>query len=157
MNAADGAAPLVARYAGPRPDPMYHVVLLAMCSGVLVLAAVLSVRNQSQVVLPILGLPLPELCLARRLTGWGCPGCGMTRCFIALMHGDWLAAWRYNPSGIWLFGLMAAQIPFRAIQLWRIRRGLPELNTGWTAQILLGLLIVLMLGQWVLRAIGLPI
>src|SRR5262245_40700838 len=134
-----------------RPDPTYHIVLLALCSVVLVLAAILSVRNQTQVVVPILGQPLPALCLARRITGSGCPGCGMTRSFMSLMHGDLAAAWRYNPAGPLLFGLMAAQIPFRAVQLWLIRRGLPELNTGWTAQILLLILVVLMIGQWTLR------
>ena len=35
-----------------------------------------------------LGQPLPELCLARRITGSGCTGCGMTRSFISIMHGD---------------------------------------------------------------------
>lgn len=137
-----------------RPDSTYHLTLLMLCSVVLVLAAILSVRNQTQVVVPILGQPLPELCLARRITGAGCPGCGMTRSFISIMHGDLAGAWRYNPAGPLLFGLMAVQIPFRAAQLWRIRRGLPELNTGWTAQILLMLLAVLMIGQWTLRMYG---
>jgi Protein of unknown function (DUF2752) len=141
----------------PRPDPLYHVVLLAMCGGVLVLATMLSVQNQTQVVVPFFRQPLPELCLARRITGVGCPGCGLTRCFISLMHGDLAAAWQYNGSGLLLFGLMAAQIPFRSIQLWRIRRGLPELNTGWTAHILLSLLAVWMIGQWALRLCGVPI
>jgi hypothetical protein len=138
----------------PRPDPLYHLVLLIICGGVLVLAAVLSVRNQTQVIVPLLGQPLPELCFARRWTGLSCPGCGLTRCFIALVHGDFAAAWRYNPAGPLLFAIMAAQIPFRLVQLWRIRRGLPEWNTGWTAQILLGVLAALMLGQWALRMAG---
>lgn len=148
------AAPAAESLRLPRPDPLYHLVLLAMCGAVLVLAAVLSVRNQTQVVVPLLGQPLPELCFARRLTGYGCPGCGMTRSFISLMHGDFASAWRYNPSGPLLFAIMAAQIPFRSIQLWRIRRGLPEWKTGWTAQILLGILAILMIGQWALRMTG---
>lgn len=141
----------------PRPDPLYHVVLLAMCAGVLVLAAILSVRGQTQVVVPLLNQPLPELCLARRITGWGCPGCGMTRCFISLMHGDLAAAWHYNPSGLLLFALMAAQIPFRAFQICRIRRGLPEWPIGWAAPVLLGLLAITMIGQWALRLMGVPV
>jgi hypothetical protein len=124
-----------------------------MCAGVVALAAVLSVRNETQVIVPVLGQPLPELCLARRLTGLGCPGCGMTRCFIALMDGDLAAAWNFNSSGFLLFGLMAAQIPFRSIQLWRIHRGLPELQTSPAAQILLGCLAVWMIAQWLLRVI----
>jgi hypothetical protein len=148
-----GAAPAAAS----RPDPLYHVVLLALCSGVMALAAVLSVRGGTQVALPVVNWALPELCFARRFTGLSCPGCGMTRCFISLMHGDLAGAWQYNPAGLLLFMLMAAQIPFRGVQLWRIRRGLPELRTGWTAQILLGLLAVLMIGQWALRLFGVPL
>jgi hypothetical protein len=89
--------------------------------------------------------------MARRITNIGCPGCGMTRCFISLMHGDLAAAWSYNSAGFLLFGLMAAQIPFRSLQLWRIRRGLAELRTGWTAQILLGVLAVWMIVQWLVQ------
>ena len=150
MSAAPAAEPIRL----PRPDPLYHVVLLVMCTVVLVLAAVLSVRNGTQVVVPLIGQPLPELCFARRWTGHGCPGCGMTRSFISLMHGDFASAWSYNPSGPLLFAMMATQIPFRSVQLWRIRRGLPEWNTGWTAQVLLGILAVLMIGQWALRMFG---
>ena len=141
----------------PRPDPLYHAVHLALCGGVLVLAALLSIRNQSQVVVPLLGQPLPELCMARRLTGLSCPGCGLTRCFISIMHGDLAAAWQYNSAGLLLFGLMVAQIPFRSLQLWRSRRGLAELNTGWMAHALLGGFAVWMIGQWALRACGVPV
>jgi hypothetical protein len=148
-----GAAPAPAA----RPDPLYHVVLLAMCSGVLVLAAVLSVRGGTQVALPGADWVLPELCFARRFAGLNCPGCGMTRCFISLMHGDLAGAWRYNPAGLLLFALMAAQIPFRVWQLWRVRRGLPEIHMGWTAQILLLTLAVLMIAQWALRLYGVPV
>ena len=64
-------------------------------------ALALSVRDRSQVVIPFLKLPLPELCLMRRLASVDCPGCGLTRCFISLAHGDLPAAWSYNPAGLW--------------------------------------------------------
>ena len=35
-------------------------------------------------------------CAFRSLTGWWCPGCGLTRATHQLMHGDVLAALRYN-------------------------------------------------------------
>ena len=138
----------------PRPDPLYHATLLGLCSLVMVLAVVLSVRNETQVLLPILGVPLPELCMFRRLTGLSCPGCGMTRCFISLAHGDLRAAWGYNPAGIFLFALFAFQIPFRTWQLWRIRRGLPEFYFGRSAVVGLCIFAVTMVGQWVLRQFG---
>ena len=142
--------------AGPRlrPDPLFHRTILLLCSAIVVLAMVLSVQSGTRVVLPVVGAPLPELCMMKRWTGAGCPGCGMTRCFISLGHGDLAAAWSYNPAGLWFFAIVLFQIPYRAAQLWRIRRGLPELRTGWLAQIALGFLAVAMVGQWLLKISG---
>jgi hypothetical protein len=40
----------------------------------------------------------PTLCLWRHLLGVECPGCGMTRALSAALHGDFAAAWSYNPA-----------------------------------------------------------
>jgi len=148
------ALPAPAAKIVPRPDPLYHTVILVICTAVLVLSLLLSVREERQVLVPIFGVPLPELCMFKRMTGMGCPGCGMTRCFISLAHGDLRSAWRYNPAGPLLFAILAFQIPFRLVQLFRIRRGLPELRMGWWPQALFALLGVLMVGQWLLRLVG---
>ena len=37
-----------------------------------------------------LGIRVP--CLFRLLTGWRCPGCGITDCFLHLLHGQFRAA-----------------------------------------------------------------
>jgi hypothetical protein len=140
-----------------RSDPLYHVVILALACGVLGLALILSVRDSTEVLLPVVGVPLPELCMSKKYLGFDCPGCGLTRCFISLARGDLAAAWRYNPAGLWLFGMMVAQIPFRAVQLVRIRRGMPELATGTWAQWLFGILGILLVGQWLLRLVGVPL
>jgi hypothetical protein len=137
-----------------RPDPLYHRTILLLSLAVIVLSVVLSVRGGTRVILPGLGLPLPELCMMKKYTNLGCPGCGMTRCFISLGRGDLAAAWSYNPAGIWFYAIVLFQIPYRAVQLWRIRRDLPELRTGWLAHISLGLLAVGMIGQWLLRVCG---
>lgn len=36
-------------------------------------------------------------CLFRRWTGIPCPGCGLTRACLAILRGDWGAAFRYHP------------------------------------------------------------
>jgi hypothetical protein len=36
-------------------------------------------------------------CVFHELTGWNCIGCGGTRMVAALLNGDVLAAWCYNP------------------------------------------------------------
>ena len=139
-----------------RPDSLYHVVLLAACSSVLLLAFVLSIRGQSQVLLPLVNVPLPELCMSRRMFGLSCPGCGLTRSFISLARGDVAAAWAYNPAGLLLFAIVVFQVPFRALQLWRIRRGLPEVIMNRTGLVALAAVAVVLIGQWLLRLCGLP-
>jgi hypothetical protein len=42
------------------------------------------------------GLP----CLLKMTTGWDCPLCGTTRMGAALMRGDLLAAWNFNPVAL---------------------------------------------------------
>ena len=140
-----------------RPDPLYHGVLLGLSTAILMLALVLSIRSRSQVLLPWIQLPLPELCMMRRLTGIGCPGCGMTRCFISLAHGDFVGAWSYNPAGLFLFVIVAMQIPFRGAQLWRIRRGRPEWQTGALGPIVIGGFALALIGQWLLRLTGISL
>lgn len=39
-------------------------------------------------------------CQIKALTGLNCPGCGLTRMTLALLHGEWYQAFRYNP---WFF------------------------------------------------------
>lgn len=36
------------------------------------------------------------VCLFHQLTGWNCPGCGMTRALYALLHGNFYVALRDN-------------------------------------------------------------
>lgn len=133
----------------PRPpDVKFHLVWLCMSAGIVILSMLMQVRNSQQVTIPFTQIPLPELCSFRRMTGMDCAGCGMTRCFISLGHGDVPAAWNYNPSGILLYGILLFQIPFRAWQLWRIRRGLPESHFsgyGYSAMVLFALFMV---AQW---------
>ena len=139
---------------GSRPEPLFHLILLALSTGVLVLAAVLSVRSGTQVLLPMIDLPLPELCTMRRLTGLNCPGCGLTRSFIALAHGDLRSAWSYNAAGAFWFAAIAFQLPYRGYQLWRIRRGLGELSFTRAAQLILLILAAATLVQWAARMMG---
>ena len=36
-------------------------------------------------------------CIFKLLTGYDCPGCGSQRAFHAILHGNFAAAWAYNP------------------------------------------------------------
>jgi hypothetical protein len=130
----------------------FHAIVLVVCGVVLALSALLQVRGQTQVAVPLWGVALPELCSWRRYLGLECPGCGLTRSFISLAHFDPLAAWRYNPAGVVLFAGMLFQFPYRALQLRRLARGVGEreapvgLFVGWSVALVAVLLI-----QWGLK------
>lgn len=36
-------------------------------------------------------------CIFKTLTGYICPGCGMTRAFLSIIHLDFKSAFNYNP------------------------------------------------------------
>jgi hypothetical protein len=52
--------------------------------------------------------PVMPPCPFHALTGLYCPGCGSTRATRALLHGDLLAAWHFNPLFVLTLPLMAA-------------------------------------------------
>ena len=53
---------------------------------------------------------LPVCCPFHLITGIPCPGCGMTRAFLALAKGDLITAFHYNP-----FSLLLATIIFLSV------------------------------------------
>lgn len=56
-------------------------------------------------------------CPIRFLTGLSCAGCGMSRAWLSVLHGDWAAAYAYHP-------LFLLPVPTAAILL--LRRHLPK-------------------------------
>jgi hypothetical protein len=50
-------------------------------------------------------LPAVEVCWFKAKTGLPCPGCGLTRGCCAIGHGDFAAAWRYNPFSFAFYGV----------------------------------------------------
>lgn len=134
-----------------RKNWIFHAVWLALAAAAIGLSLVLEIRDSSQVIVPLVNRPLPELCSFRRMTGLDCAGCGLTRCFISIGHGDMAGAWRYNPAGFLLFAIAAFQLPWRSVQLWRLSRGTSELRLGKPANGVVFVLAVMLLGVWILR------
>ncbi len=94
-------------------------------------------------------MPCPLL----KLTGLPCPGCGMTRSCLALLRGNWAAAWRFNPFGpvfavFWAVVVTGLVMP----QPWRdrfaARLGRFEQRTCWAPWVGGGLLIY-SLTRWI--------
>ncbi len=134
-----------------RADRFFHWLFLMLSFAVLAISATLRVRNGQQIEVPIVNAALPGLCVYKTWFGVDCPGCGLTRCFVSLAHGRVLDAWHFNPAGILVFCLMIGQLPYRAIQLYRIRRGLVEHDLSRIGLWCLGVLTIVLLAQWALR------
>ncbi|MEE0804568.1 MAG: DUF2752 domain-containing protein [Prevotellamassilia sp.] len=65
-------------------------------------------------------------CPMYQITGWQCPLCGLQRAVHALLHGDLLAAWRYNPAlwlllpyvAVWLLGCCSERVVRSRVYAW---------------------------------------
>lgn len=82
-----------------------------LVSAVLVAACFLEVRAEGRVGIWGQDWVLPESCFTKYLVGIPCPGCGLTRSFIYLAHGEFAAAWQVNWTGCFLFLYAACQVP----------------------------------------------
>ena len=93
---------------------------------------------------------LPTICWLRRTLGIECPGCGLTRSFVHMAHGNLAAAWHQNPFGVPLFLFAAAQLIWQPWQSWRIRSNRPVWQIPGGVWWLVALC-VLMLIRWIWR------
>jgi hypothetical protein len=67
------------------------------------------------------------ICPFRRMTGLPCPGCGLTRSWVYLVHGQWSDAVTANPFGVVLFGLCLA---FAVVTVVALVRRKPPIDLG---------------------------
>ena len=141
------------RARGQRPDPLGHTAVLVLAAGALLISLLLEVRGGESVSVPGVSAVLPELCYYKRMFGSNCPGCGLTRAFIALAHGNLAAAWHYNPASLLVFVAVVFQIPYQSTQLWRVYQGKPALRWKWLHW--MALVVVLALpAQWLVRLLS---
>jgi len=79
--------------------------------------------------------PALSLCQFRAWTGLPCPGCGLTRGFCAIGHGDFGAAWRFNPFSFLFYAFTVL------VLLWPLlRRAAPRaharaVNSPWAFRV----------------------
>jgi len=88
--------------------------------------------------------PAEPLCLVRRLTTLPCPTCGTTRGVLAMLGGQMVRAWLYNPLVFTLAGLAALDTLGRAIFARRVELVLSPTARRWAWF----LIFVLALGNW---------
>lgn len=96
------------------------------------------------------------LCVFRRFTGMSCPGCGLTRSFVAMAKLDVAGAFGLHLAGPWLWVTAAAAVLLRPAQaalgwpsVWAVA---PRLMQGWV--ILFGVLFVIHTGRWLVDVAG---
>jgi hypothetical protein len=124
--------------------------------AVIAAALILHVDANGQIATPLSSGDspgLPALCFFRRIFNMDCPGCGLTRCFVSAAHGNLAQAWLFHPTGVLLFGVVLAQVPYRSVQISRVLRGKQEYSTLAWAPWLAGTIGALMIGQWIVRMI----
>ncbi|MEQ1501696.1 MAG: DUF2752 domain-containing protein [Myxococcota bacterium] len=91
-------------------------VFLTVSVAILAAAAILHPSSEA---VSLFGIDVPVLCTWRRFTGYPCPGCGLTRSFVFLAHGQLRAAFGMNLFGPPAFVYVAAQVPWRLIRIAR--------------------------------------
>ncbi|MDR2560896.1 MAG: DUF2752 domain-containing protein [Holophagales bacterium] len=60
-------------------------------------------------------LPGIDMCLFHAATGLQCPGCGITRAFCAISHGQFVLAWGFNPFAYLFYALAVLTLLLPAI------------------------------------------
>ncbi len=131
-----------------RVDRIYHLTLLAIALAATVLPFFLAIDGGGCVAAG--GVHLPGFCFAHDVLHVPCPGCGLTRGFVRIAHGDWEGASRMNRIALAMFVVLALQVPWR---LWVL---IAKPSLGLREERLLGavprLLFVALAVNWIWNA-----
>ena len=90
----------------------------------------------------------PVLCPFRLLTGLPCPGCGLTRSWVYLVHGHWSDGFSANPFGALALVAVLAFVVTVAVAVIR-RVPIPDIGRLLTSR---GLLVVGVV--WIVYGVG---
>lgn len=121
-----------------------HLLFAALALVVVALALSLNVRGDRVALVGLPGYPLPHLCMSRSVFGVSCPGCGLTRSFVHLAHGDGQAAWRAHRLGWLVAAVVLFQLPYRA---WLLAGGRGRLPPR-LVQVFAVAVVALLLAHW---------
>jgi hypothetical protein len=125
----------------------HHRFMLAIAVLSIVLSFMLKLGDDGRISITETGYELPNLCGSRALFNIECPGCGLTRSFVALAAGELQQSLAFHRLG-WLLALaMLAQIPYRIFALRSLRYGVA--NHQW-ATVCGYFLIAALVANWLL-------
>jgi hypothetical protein len=95
-----------------------HRSMLVISIVILVLSFALSIRESH---VAWADFDVPVVCSSRAFFGIQCPGCGLTRSFVALADGDLIRSFEFHRVGWFIFLTVACQIPYRWYRLHELR------------------------------------
>jgi len=130
-----------------------HLTFFAMAAVVIVSSFILSFNEESKVYLPGFDQPFPSMCSSKMVLGTDCPGCGMTRSFIAISHGRWSDAWNLNRASFLIYAFVFAQLPWRLLQVFKLKMA----GKSWQPIGMYGMpifLLVVLALNWCLKLAG---
>ena len=111
-------SPASVQQVNARLDVAWDWSVLVVSALVIAASVVLSPTSEA---VSLFGVRIPELCTIRRLTGLSCPGCGLTRSFTFMGHGQIVQAFQMHLLGPVLYLAVLAQLPLRVRSRWRGR------------------------------------
>jgi hypothetical protein len=131
-----------------RVNPIPHHLFQAVFFAALLFFAAFSSVNFGRVTL--FGYTIPSLCMFHNITGFDCPGCGITRSFIFALHGQWYNSYLMHLWGIPLAAIVAFQIPYR---IWRAAGGRPFQVSTQTSRWIKIFVVISILVPWIVKTI----
>lgn len=126
-----------------------HWTMLVIAVLVIIASVTLNLRPTGEVAASWLPFSsLPQMCGSRALFGIECPGCGLTRSFVALGSGNFRESFRLHHVG-WLLALaVVLQIPYRILALRELRTRIRR--RAWPDWFGYGLIAALLL-NWLIK------
>lgn len=128
---------------------VHHTTMLLLSVAVVGLSFALRIGSEGQVEAG--RWTLPPLCMSQSLFGTKCPGCGLTRSFVALAAGNWRESVAFHRLGWLLFGALLASMVYRCWMLRQLRHRLVELR--WPAHVASAIIVALCM-NWIATVLG---
>jgi hypothetical protein len=90
-----------------------HLVVLIACFLILAAALIFKVNGAGASHVRLFGITVPNICTFNRVTGLPCPGCGLFRSMISVMHGDVASSFSYHRLGLLTIAYIFLQFLYR--------------------------------------------
>mgnify|MGYP000954417987 CR=1 FL=1 len=127
-------------------EPIINILILILCITPLLISFFLTTDGQTityRIPFPLTKFGIP--CWFKMITGYNCPTCGMTRCFVYLSNFNLNGALIMNPAGVLLYFFLLLQIPYRLLLITNIK--IPKrfllIKVGYCFLIIIGLIALL--------------